>query len=241
MSKDKGYDAGQLETMKFAHRHESYYAGLETIKSLGYAFEDLIHHFPCFVGHMTVSRFLVLYECYKKTLGVAGHIAEVGIHKGASLLWLTKLTQIFEPESLTQVHGFDWFKGMDPGDKDSKLVEKYAYSESYERVMQLIQAQSLERIVHVHKLDVTKELLGFFERFPHLQFKLVFMDAGTYDVVQACIPVFWNRLTKGGILILDQFNHELSPGEALAVKELLPNEEIRTFPWGWMPNGYIIK
>lgn len=241
MSKTSQYVDGEYETRKFDHRKEPYYKGLETIKGLDYQFEDLIHHFPCFVGHMTISRFLVLYEAYKMTLGTSGHVAEVGIFKGASLLWLTKLTQIFEPESMTQVHGFDWFQGMDPGDGDSKAVEKHAYMESYDRLMQLIRAQSLESFVRVHNIDVTKELKGFLERWPHLQFKLVFLDAGTYEVVKTCIPLFWNRLTKGGVLIFDQFNHELSPGETRAVRELLPDQPVRTFPWAWMPSGYIVK
>jgi len=56
----------------------------------------------------------------------------------------------------------------------------------------------------------------------------------------------WNNLTKndfnkGGILILDQFGHELSPGESMAVKELLPDEKIETLNNSWMPTAYIIK
>ena len=107
MDRDNHYTDGELEVKKFQHRRGPYYEGLEAIKGLGYEIDDFVHHFPCFVGHMTLSRFLALYECYKKVLGLAGHLAGVGIYKGASLLWMTKLIQIFEPESLTQVHAFD--------------------------------------------------------------------------------------------------------------------------------------
>ena len=149
--------------------------------------------------------------------------------------------QIFEPEALTQVHGFDWFRGMEQGPKDSTKVRRHARQESYERLTALTKAQSLDNLVYVHKLDVTKDLDAFFDKNPHLQFKLVFLDAGTYEVVKASIRLFWRRLTKGGILILDQFNHELSPGETLAVKELLPEAELRTFTWASMPNAYVVK
>jgi len=204
MSTDKYYLKGELETKKFRHRKEPYYKSLDAIKALGYEFDDLIHHFPCFVGHMTLSRFLVLYECYKRTLGIAGHIADIGTYKGSSLLYFAKLTQIFESEALTQVHGFDWFKGMEPDKKkdteqcSSHLVgTEVAGTASYEMLVELIQAQSLQHIAFIHKLDIRKELEDFFERFPHLQFKLVFMDAGTYDVTKAAISMFWKRLTKG--------------------------------------------
>src|SRR6185436_4138957 len=95
------YIPGQLESSKFAHRREPYYQGLERIKSLGYTTEDFLHHFPAFVGHMTLARTLSLYEAYKATLGLAGHIAEVGVFRGASTLLFAKLVEIFEPNSLT--------------------------------------------------------------------------------------------------------------------------------------------
>jgi len=231
---------GRFEDRKFEGRREDYYDGLATIESLGYDFDDFVHHFPCFVGHMTLSRFLALYECYKETLGVPGHIADVGVFKGASLLWWAKLVHIFEGEALTQVHGFDWFKGMHGGD-ETPSVQVGSYAESPERLSQLIEAQGLDNVVHVHDLDITTELEGFLDEHAHLQFKLVFCDAGTYDVTSAALTALWPRVTKGGIVILDQFNHEFSPGESRAVRELLPDENLRTFPWAWMPTAYVVR
>lgn len=73
------YKEGKFETKEFAARKSPYYEALSEILSLGYEREDLIHHFPSFVGHMTLSRFIAFYELYKMTLGVAGHIAEAGV------------------------------------------------------------------------------------------------------------------------------------------------------------------
>ena len=70
---------------------------------------------------------------------------------------------------------------------------------------------------------------------------MIFLDAGIYDVMQACIPIFWERLTPGGIMVFDQYSHELGPGETISVRELLPNEKVKTLPNSWMPNAYIIK
>lgn len=240
MKSTKDYVPGDLESTKHAARKVPYYKGLEEIKSLNYELEDFIHYFPCFTGSQTLSRYLTFYECYKQTLGLSGHIAEVGIYKGGSFLFFSKLTQIFEPNSFTQVHGFDWFKGNDPSDSESNIVAN-SDAEPYERLMSLIKAQNIDNIAKVHNLDATKDFPSFFQKYPHLQFKVVFLDAGMYEVVKACLPFFWERLTKGGILILDQFNFDIAPGETRAVKELLPDVEIRTFPWGWMPTAYIVK
>ena len=86
------------------------------------------------------------------------------------------------------------------------------------------------------------ELEEFFRRNDYLQFKIVFLDAGTYDIVSRCIKEFWPRLSQGGMLILDQYNFEVAPGETLAVRDLLPEDAvIHTFPQGWMPTAYVIK
>lgn len=231
---------GKFEYTKFEHRREPYRESLSKMKSMDLSFEELVEDFPRFAGHMSIGRYLTLYEMYKKASGIAGHIAEVGTYKGSSLLWFTKLLQIFEPESLTQVHGFDWFKGT--GDDSVGLkIEKGSYSYEYENLQYLIEAQNLQNNCFVHKLDVVNELEDFFKENPHLYFKVVFLDAGFYDVVKRSLEVLWPRLNPGGILILDQFGHELSPGEAMAVKEILPYAKIETINNSWMPNSYIIK
>ena len=236
MSKHKG----QFEYIKFDNRRDDYQKAIDTIEELDYSSRDLIEHFPAFAGHMTISRFLGLYELYKKVEGIAGHIGEVGIYKGASFLLFAKLLQIFERESLTQVHGFDWFQGTGEDDIPT-AVEIGTYKESYERLQTLVSAQQLDRIAFIHKLDITKELIGFLDTYRHLQFKLVSLDAGLYNVVKTALPLFWERLTPGGVLVLDQYNHELSPGETMAVRELLPHAKVRTLPNIWLPSGYIIK
>lgn len=234
------YTPGTLESAKFLDRKGPYYEGLEKTLSLGFSQEDLIHYFPSFTGHMTLSRYLVLYEAYKMTLGVAGHIAELGVYKGAGSLLFGKLCQIFEPGSLTQVHGFDWFEGTNPTEEEPN-VNPGSYKEDYQRIVDLVEAQQMNNIVHIHKLDLTADLPAFFKKFPHLQFKLLFFDAGQYDIVSHALENLWDRLTPGGILLLDQFNHDLSPGETRAVKEFLPDAEIKTFPFGWLPSAYIKK
>lgn len=248
-----------MEYTKFAHRREPYHNALAEMQSMGFAFEDIIHHHPSFVGHMNLARFLALYETFRKTLGLAGHIAEVGVWKASGLLHFAKLTRIFEPESATLVHGFDWYKGTIWGrdeatDKVQSLIRKSATSdeetraktdgeaqELYEKICKLIEIQDLGNTVHLHNIDVTTELGTFFQKHPHIQFRIVFMDIGSYEATRACIPHFWPRLVPGGIMILDQFNHEMSPGETRAVRELLPDLRVHAFTFTNHPSAYIVK
>jgi predicted O-methyltransferase YrrM len=231
---------GKFESMKFAHLKPRYLQGLKEMLELDFDKTDYIHHFPAFVGHLTLARFLSLYEAYKMTLSVAGHVAEVGVFKGAGSIFFAKLIKIFEPQSLTLVHGFDWFKGAKVT-VEERYVEEGECQEDYEKVMRLIKCQELDNIIHIHDLDVINDLEGFFEENAHLQFKLIFLDCGIYDVVSSSIKHFWPRLTSGGIMLFDHYSHEFAPGEVRAIRELIPGAEIKTFPFGWMPTAYVVK
>ncbi|MFP3942321.1 MAG: class I SAM-dependent methyltransferase [Alphaproteobacteria bacterium] len=248
-----------MEYTKFDHRRAPFRNALAEMQSMGFTFEDFILHHPAFAGHMNMARFLALYETFRKTQGLAGHLAEVGVWKGAGMLYFAKLLQIFEPESAALVHGFDWYRGTVWGpdemtDRVQSLIRKSRTSEEetrqrtddearelHSKVRRLIEIQDLENIVYLHNFDVRTGLGPFFESHPHIQFRIVFMDIGSYEATSACLPHFWPRLVPGGIMILDQFNHEMSPGETRAVRELLPDLAIHTFPFTNHPSAYIVK
>jgi predicted O-methyltransferase YrrM len=234
---------GKFETLKFESRRESFYEYLEWLRNeKKIEINDFMEHFPAYIGHMSLNRLLTLYELYKKTLGLAGHVAEVGVYKGAGTLLFAKLIKIFEPEALTQVHGFDWFKGTGEKSKfDNDLVEIGSYSAEYADLNTLISKQELNQTIHIHNLDLTKDLESFFGDNPHLQFKLIFLDIGMYDVLDKSIPIFWERLNSGGVMIFDQYNHELAPGETKAINKHLKNIKIQTIINSWMPNCYVVK
>lgn len=236
----KGHTYGTLETVKHAKRREEYHRNLDLILGMGYEKEDFVHHFAAFSGNLDLIRNFTLYELYKKTLGISGHIAEIGVYKGAGSILFGKLAQIFEPDSLTMVHGFDWFQGTAAVDENPLQVQG-GNCEAEERLRRLILLQGLDNTVKIHKLDVETELPAFFERHPHLRFKLVFLDSGTYECTSAAIKAFWPRLNVSGIMVFDQYNNEVAPGETRAVTELLPNEKIETMQPSWMPSSYIIK
>lgn len=230
----------QLEHMKFEDQRQVYNKGLKEILSMNLPPAEIIHHFPAFAGPLTLARYLSLYEAYKMTVGLAGHIAEVGVALGAGSLFFAKLTKLFEPNTLTLVHGFDWFQGAKPT-AEEKFVKEGECQVDEATVRRLIRAQGLEHTVHLHNLNVVTGLKGFLETNNHIQFKLVFLDCGVFDVVAASIREFWPRMTVGGVLIVDHYSHEFAPGETRALRELLPNAKFRQFPFGWMPVAYTVK
>lgn len=229
-----------LEHQKFAKERTAYQETLTSLLSLELQPQDYIHHFPAVVGELTLARYLSLYEAYKMTFNLAGHVAEVGIGLGAVTILFAKLCRLFEPHSLTLVHGFDWFQGARPTEEERFISEGHCRT-SESLVRELVSIQGLDGIIRIHNLDVGTELAPFFQVNGHLMFKLVFLDCGVHSVVSSAIRELWPRIVPGGLLVFDHFSHELAPGEARAIRELLPDAKFLQFPFGWMPTAYTIK
>lgn len=193
---------------------------------------DLLYQFPLYVGHVNLGRYLFFYDLYKQVLELAGHIGELGVYKGASLLYWAKLVRLFEPYSTTQVHGFDWFQGM-PSDQ--------SYQGSYEDLVALIELQKLQDVAIVHRLDLIRESALFLANHPQLRFKLLFLDCGEKTVLEPSLLHFWPRLVRGGVLIMDHYNTELSPDESQLVDEVIGSNLVRQLPFNRQPTAYVIK
>ncbi len=231
---------GKFESQKHAALRPEYDKGFKKSLELGFDETDYINHFPAFVGHMTLARYLSLYEGYKMVKDVAGHIAELGVFKASGSLLFAKLLKLFEPASMTMVHGFDWFKGAKITEEE-KYVQDGECMVSYNQVSKLIESQGCKDIMHLHNVDLTKDLPAFFRNNSHLKFKLVFIDIGIYEVLKPAIEHFWPRLTSGGIMIFDHYSHEFAPGEVRAIDDVIPKAKVKMFPHGWMPSAYIVK
>ncbi len=240
MAEMRSHIDGTLETIKHAKRREKYYENLPKILELGHEKEDLLHYFGAFVGDLTLIRAMSLIDAYKQTKHICGHISEIGVYRGASSILFAKLIRIYEQDSLTMCHGFDNFMGTKAVNENPLQVNGGNIT-SEMQLRELIRLQELDNILKIHKLDAEKDFPEFFDKNPHLRFRLVFVDSGTYEVVSESIKNFWPRMLTGGIMIFDQFNCEVAPGETRAICEFLPNEKIETFSPAWMPNAFVRK
>jgi len=226
------------EREKFEDRRKAYYDYLKWLKDQNIDIEDFLHNSAAFIGDKQILRMLTIYELYKKTIGLAGHIAEIGVYKGAGSLLLAKLVKIFEPESFTLVHGFDWFCGESSNYSENAMI---SYTSDYEKIVELKNRQSLAGILKIHKINIINDCESFFEKSLQLKFKLVFFDIASYEVMKVAIPLFWKHLLPNGIMVFDHYSLQTSPGETIALSEILPNAIIRTIPNSWTPNAYIVK
>ena len=231
----RGYSPEKFEDNKYERIDKGYFDYINAISDWNIETKEIIYNFPVFVGQVNIARALFFYECYKKTINLAGDIAEVGTYKGASFLLWAKLIKLFEPYNATQVYGFDWFQGMDSG------VTKGKYIASYETLIELIHLQKLEDVALLFKMNLIEEVKKFITERPYLRFKLLFIDCGLADVMEKTLEAFYPRLVNGGVLIMDHYNCKVSPDESDIVEKYIGKNKILQMPFNRQATGYVIK
>jgi hypothetical protein len=225
---------------KFLRDDEIYFNYIENLPKLRFTNQEIVYNFPSFVGSVNLARLFSLHEMYNLVKKLSGDIADVGTYMGASMFTFAKLVKLFEPYSNTRVHGFDWFQGQKPGVKDD-ITQKGQYITDKDRLDKLIDWQGLSGIVNLHDLDLTTELPKFIDCRPWLRFKVIFLDCGITEVMEATLTNFWPLLTPGGILILDHYNHSSSPQESKIIEKYTGSAILRQIEYSRSPTAFLQK
>ncbi len=194
------------------------------------SWEKKMENFPKYTRRQNLTRFLALYELFKRVIPVKGSIVECGVYHGFGVSSWSKLSAIMEPVNLTRrIYGFDSFSGFPVvSDKDigqeSKHVKPGAlFSDSYDELQELIQIHDSTRFLgHVEKThlirgDATETIPKFIEENPHLLVSLLFMDFDLYDPTCTALEYFIPRMPRGAIVAFDELDNPLWPGETQAM------------------------
>jgi hypothetical protein len=222
-------------------RLEQYYA-----ESVGSNVEKL-QNFPKYVLVQDMRRFVCRYELFKKILDVHGSILECGVLFGGGLMAWAQLSEIFEPfNHLRNIIGFDTFAGFSKiSDQDKTgtalhMTESGMAIDSYDDLLRSIDLYDRNRALkHIRKVrlvrgDAAKTIPEFITANPHLVVSLLWLDFDVYEPTLLALQHFLKRIPKGGIIAFDELNHEVWPGETVAVLEAvgLSNLRIQRFPFG---------
>lgn len=168
------------------------------------------------------------------TRNIPGDMAECGCYKGASAWFMAK-----EAPSI-KLHLFDSFAGLSPpegaditGNSLHSLWHKGALAANEEHVKNTL--KDFSNIV-IYKGWIP-------ERFPeisHLKFRLVHIDVDLYQPTLDSLNFFYERLTSGGVIVLDDYGFLTCPGAYQAAQEFARErgEHILHLPTG---QGVLIK
>lgn len=194
------------------------------------AWEQKLENFPKYVRRQNLTRFLALYEIFKRVLEVKGSIVECGVFRGFGVMSWAKLSAILEPVNLTRrIYGFDSFSGFpsltarDRGGLGKGVRTGDLFADSYEELLELSRIHDSTRFighipkVHLVKGDATKTIPKFIKENPHVVVSLLFMDFDLYEPTRCALRHFVPRMPKGAIIAFDQLDNPLWPGETLAM------------------------
>ena len=194
-----------------------------------------------------ISKILSHYEIYKMIKEIPGEIVECGVFKGASLLRFAMFREIFGNPFSKKIIGFDIF-GKFPETNfqdDKKARNKFIDSAgedsiSKDQLFQILNQKNLNRHLNLIEGDITKTVPDYVKTNPELKISLLNLDTDIYEPAVSILENLYPRITKGGILMLDDYGTH--PGETKAVDEYFQNKniEIKKFPFAMTP-CYIIK
>ena len=194
-----------------------------------------------------ISKILSHYEIYKMIKEVPGEIVECGVFKGASFLRFAMFREIFGNPFSKKIIGFDTF-GKFPETNfqdDKKARNKFIDSAgedsiSKDQLFEILNQKNLNRHLNLIEGDITKTVPDYVKTNPELKISLLNLDTDIYEPAVSILEHLYPRITKGGILMLDDYGTH--PGETKAVDEYFQNKniEIKKFPFAMTP-CYIIK
>jgi hypothetical protein len=196
---------------------------------------EKIDAFPRYASRQAIAKFLTKYEIFRRIIGVNGSIVECGVLHGAGLLAWAKLSSILEPANHPRkVIGFDTFEGFaSVTEEDTRtgafheLRQGGLKGSSFDHVASPVKVYDLNRpIAHIPKVelvrgDITRTAPAYLTDNPHLVVSLLYLDLDLYAPTKAALETFLPRMPKGGVIVFDELNANIFPGETMAVHEVL--------------------
>ena len=191
--------------------------------------EVKLQNFIKYVREQDLRRLLALYEIFNQVLSVKGSIIECGVYRGFGFMAWALLSSILEPINLSRrIYGFDTFKGFPSIAKEdknlySKAKQNSLASDSFDELNKLIKIYDSNRFLgHINKAqlikgDAVKTIPEFIKDNSHLVVSLLFLDFDLFEPTKLAIENFLPRMPKGAIIVFDELDNPIWPGETQAL------------------------
>ncbi len=158
----------------------------------------------------TVDQFLRL------TKNLTGDTVECGAYLGATSYFICAFIQKNSQDK--QHHIFDSFEGLSaPGKEDGSYWAKGDLNGTEEICRQHLSAFDF---VHYYKGWIP----GRFEEVKALQFSFVHIDVDLYQPTLDSIQFFYERMTKGAVMLCDDYGFASCPGAKKAMDDFFKNK-----------------
>jgi len=193
-----------------------------------------------------IGKLLNHLEIYKKIIELPGDILEFGVYKGSSLVRLLSFRSLLENEYSRKVYGFDAF-GKFPDEvnleSDKDFVKNFEAGGGYGISKEELEIHLSNKGFSNYELiqgDINKTVLEYSQKNKANKIALMHIDVDVYEPTLNVLEVLWDRMVKGGILMLDDYG--TVEGETRAVDEFFKGKETKIYKpkFNYIPS-YIIK
>ena len=207
---------------------------------------SILSNLGLYFNSKTLSRIIFLHEFYKMGLGVMGQVFDFGTRWGQNMAIFIACRGMYEPFNRhRKIVGFDTFGGFpstEAKDGDSQMigVGNIPVTDAYELYLERLMS-TLERnnaLPHLKKYELVKgdashTVEKYFRDNPHAIVSHAFFDFDLYKPTHDCLKMIFERAPKGAVIGFDELNDEDSPGETIALQEVLGlgNIRLQRFPW----------
>lgn len=175
---------------------------------------------------------LHLYELYKMTRKVPGHIVEIGVADGRNAIIFGQLIKHYGEKNTKKYHGIDTFDGYSDVDL---IKEKYLNSERWkdieiEIVSERLKSLGLSEICKLYKLDaydLEEEFInkgGYQFQARSLLISLLYIDCNSFGASKHSIEVLMPFMGEGSIIAIDE---KRLGGETKALIEIAENYNLK--------------
>lgn len=183
-------------------------------------------------SHVTrTAKMLAHFELYKSIIDLPGHIVECGVYKGASFVRFATFREILESPYSREIIGFDTFgkfpqyEDQDPNDATfiSKFEQAGGIGISVDELRRVFEHKSLCNYQLVQG-DILITVPQYIDRHPELKIALLHMDVVVYRPSAAILNLLYDRVVKGGLIVLDDYG--TGAGETRAVDEFMTGKDV---------------
>ena len=176
---------------------------------------------------------------------IEGDIFEFGVFKGASFCRFASYRKILNLESKNLV-GFDSFGKFPPTEfeEDKAFRERFIddaglNSISTDDLFSFLDNKNCSDNIELIKGDIVQTSSDYLINNPDQKICLLNLDVDIYEPSKAVLDNFYEKISTGGILILDDYL--TFPGETKAIEDFIKDKEIKISPPLFNGTPYFIK
>jgi len=211
-----------------------------------------------FLRRIHVGKFLALWEAFKLVQDMPGHIVELGVFKGQSLLLFAKFMELVNPNDRScMVIGFDNFSGFShlheqdgpPDPRVGKVPGGWSASNYYDQLKAHIHLFDFDRFVgHKSRIeliegDIAETVPKFAQSRSGEAIRLLNLDCDLFEPTLVGLRELYDMVLPGGVILIDEFAFKEFPGETLAIRRFFEDKmpRIRKLPFYSNPGGFFVK